>query len=210
MDCAALAKIAQDLGLKGKEAREFIKEQIDAAKEAEERQREAAREAAEREAAREERQREAAERQREADREAAEREAAREERQREHELELRRMELQAGNNNQQQAVNNNDVKARVPKLPPFADNRDEIDCYLERFERFAEINGWDRGNWASHLSALLTGKALIAYSRIPKEDSKDYDKLKNALLLCYNLTEDGYRIKFRSAKAYNDERPIQF
>src|SRR5678815_1016352 len=80
MDCAALAKIAQDLGLKGKEAREFIKEHIEAAerqreaaKEAAERQREAAKEAAEREATRQAAEREAAkeaaERQREAERE---------------------------------------------------------------------------------------------------------------------------------------------
>ncbi|KAL7638538.1 UNVERIFIED_CONTAM: hypothetical protein RMT77_011108 [Armadillidium vulgare] len=43
-----------------------------------------------------------------------------------------------------------------------------------------------------------------------REDSKDYDKLKHSLLTRYNLTEEGYRSRFRNSKPLDDERPMQF
>ena len=36
------------------------------------------------------------------------------------------------------------VKAKIPKLPPFNEQRDNMDAYLKRFERFAESAGWNR------------------------------------------------------------------
>ncbi|KAL7647143.1 UNVERIFIED_CONTAM: hypothetical protein RMT77_002401 [Armadillidium vulgare] len=133
--------------------------------------------------------------------------AAEAEKVREHEIKM--LELQ-NNNNGNLSSETNSFITRAPKLPPFSDNTDEIDCYLERFERIAEINGWVKNDWASHLSTLLTGSALIVYSRMSREDSKDYDKLKYSLLTRYNLTEEGYRSRFRNSKPLYDERPIQF
>lgn len=54
-------------------------------------------------------------------------------------------------------------RAKGPKLPAFADGKDDLDSYLKRFERFAISNGWERYEWATALSALLTGKALDVY-----------------------------------------------
>ena len=34
-----------------------------------------------------------------------------------------------------------DVKAKIPKLPPFNEQRDNMYAYLKRFERFAESAG---------------------------------------------------------------------
>ena len=89
---------------------------------------------------------------------------------------------------------------RVPKLPPFVEERDEMDSYLLRFERFAESAGWKKESWAVSLSALLTGKALDIYYRLAPEDSADYDCLKTALLKRYGLTSEGYRRKLRGSK----------
>ena len=33
-------------------------------------------------------------------------------------------------------------KAKLPKLPPFPDGKDELYSYLQRFEVFAKTNGW--------------------------------------------------------------------
>ena len=33
-------------------------------------------------------------------------------------------------------------KAKSPKLPPFEENKDELDSYLARFERYALAQGW--------------------------------------------------------------------
>lgn len=46
------------------------------------------------------------------------------------------------------------------KLPPFDETKDNIDAYIQRFERYATAQNWIRINWGSHLSALLTGKAI--------------------------------------------------
>ena len=33
-------------------------------------------------------------------------------------------------------------------LPVFNDEQDEIDSYLERFERYATLQRWDKSDWA--------------------------------------------------------------
>ena len=102
------------------------------------------------------------------------------------------------------------IPGRVPKLPTFQDDKDDLDSYLQRFERYAENQGWPKQSWAINLSALLTGKALYVYSRIPAQDADDYDKLKVALFKQYNLTEDGFRIKFRQSRPDKMESAMQF
>ena len=53
-----------------------------------------------------------------------------------------------------------------------------------------EPNLWREENWAISLGALLTGKALEAYTRL-SEDAMNYQELKNALLKRYNLRKKG-------------------
>ena len=60
---------------------------------------------------------------------------------------------------------------------------------MKRFEQFAISNGWERYEWATALSALLTGKAHDVYSRLPDDTALDYEKVKEALLIRYQLTE---------------------
>ena len=53
--------------------------------------------------------------------------------------------------------------AKAPRLPNFIDGKDDLDAYLLRFERFAQMRNWHRDDWAVNLSALLTGEALAVY-----------------------------------------------
>ena len=69
---------------------------------------------------------------------------------------------------------------------------------------------WQQSDWAVNLSALLKGKALEVYSRLPVTDASNYDSLKSALLKRYHFTEEGFRNKFRSARADKFESPKQF
>ena len=64
--------------------------------------------------------------------------------------------------------------------------------------------------WASKLSALLSGRELEVYSHLSEEAAKDYDKVKIALTKRYDLTEDGYRRKFRASKPEVDDSLEQF
>lgn len=100
-------------------------------------------------------------------------------------------------------------KAKPPKLPCFSES-DDLDAYLDRFERYAGAQKWERQDWAINLSSLLTGKALFTYGTLPSSEANDYDRLKLALLRRYNLTPDGYKIKFRSSKPDKNETATQF
>lgn len=101
-------------------------------------------------------------------------------------------------------------QAKLPKLPPFSDQKDCIDAYLQRFERFAENAKWSRDTWSINLSALLTGTSLEVYSRLSPADALDYDKLKFSLLQRFRLSEEGFHDKFRSSKPDKGENPPQF
>ena len=123
-----------------------------------------------------------------------------------HELELARL----GQGNLDERPRDREDRAKAPKLPSFVDGKDDLDAYLQRFERFAETAKWNKIGWASKLSALLSGRALEVYSRLSEEAAKDYDKVKIALMKRYDLTEDGYRRKFRASKPEADESPEHF
>ena len=88
--------------------------------------------------------------------------------------------------------------ARNPKLPYFEESEDKMDSYLSRFEKYAVANKWDRSIWAAYLSALLKGRALEVYDRLSVADANDYEKLKDALLKNFDMTEHGFRKKFRN------------
>ena len=100
--------------------------------------------------------------------------------------------------------------ARDPKLPYFEESKDKMDSYLSRFEKYATANKWDKNVWAAYLSALLKGRALDVYDRLSTEDATDYDKLKDALLKIFDITERGFRKKFRYSRPERSETFIQF
>ena len=100
--------------------------------------------------------------------------------------------------------------ARDPKLPYFEESKNKMDSYLSRFEKYATANKWDKNVWAAYLSALLKGRALDVYDRLSTEDAADYDKLKDALLNNFDMTERGFRKKFHYSRPERSETFIQF
>ena len=100
--------------------------------------------------------------------------------------------------------------ARDPKLPYFEESKDKMDSYLSRFEKYATANKWDKNVWAEYLSALLKGRVLDVYDRLSTKDAADYDKLKDALLKNFDMTERGFRKKFRYSRPERSETFIQF
>ena len=100
--------------------------------------------------------------------------------------------------------------ARNLKLPYFEESKDKMDSYLSRFEKYAVANKWDRSIWAAYLSALLKGRALEVYDRLSVADANDYEKLKDALLKNFDMTERGFRKKFCNDRPERSETFIQF
>ena len=222
-----LKQEAEDIGFEGKDILEYIKEQqkLDreeraAWREAQKMQAQAKIELAKirAEAEAEERKRadQAEEKKRADEIRFAQIEAAKEQAkiEAEKELALKELELKAQQSQAGASLaatpppRNKDAKS--PKLPSFVDEKDELDSYLLRFERYAENASWEKDTWAIKLSALLTGRAMDVYTRMSDADASDYDKLKKALLTRYNYTEDGYRKRFREATPETEETPDQF
>ena len=131
-----------------------------------------------------------------------------------HELELEHLKLEALKiEGSQRSHDSTMIEANTkpkPKIPFFDETTDDMDSYLERFEWIAENYNWDKADWPFHLSQYLKGKATEAYTRLSKADRKDYDTVKEALLRRYNLTDEGYRKKFRESRPEEGETPQQF
>ena len=192
------------LGYEGDALRAFIKDQQDRLRDERKAQREA--QARERELA------EAAAAREVKERELAEAKAA-------HEHEIQRMQLQqdieqkkhifemerlAAEQNIKPAVQHKEDKsyitAKTPKIPAFDEGKDEMDSYLLRFERYATAQKWKKEDWATNLSALLKGKALDVYALMPVEEALNYDMLKAALLKRYELTEEGFKRRYKKCR----------
>lgn len=108
------------------------------------------------------------------------------------------------------SFSDNTSAPRAPKIPFFEDGKDDMDSYLRRFERYAISQKWKNSEWATNLSALLRGKALDVYALMPADKALDYEALKDALLKRYDLTEDGFKRKFRSCRPEIGETFVQF
>ena len=78
------------------------------------------------------------------------------------------------------------------------------------FEKYTTANKWDSSLWAAYLSALLKGRAFDVYDRLSDEDAASFDKLKEALLKNIDMTERGFRKKFRYSRPGNKQTVIQF
>ncbi|ESO94740.1 hypothetical protein LOTGIDRAFT_160974 [Lottia gigantea] len=86
------------------------------------------------------------------------------------------------------AVDSKPCKSLI-KLPPFDESIDEMDAYINRFERFAQAQGWQR---------------------LPADKKNEYEALRDSLLKSYNLTEEGFHNRFRNSKPIFKEIPQQF
>ena len=90
----------------------------------------------------------------------------------------------------------NDKDVKVQKLT----ENDDIVGYLTTFERLMKAYEVKRERWAFKLATNLIGKAQQAYTALGPEDAGSYEKVKEAILRRYDITEDSYRQRFRSLK----------
>ncbi|KAL8594073.1 hypothetical protein ACOMHN_016452 [Nucella lapillus] len=102
-----------------------------------------------------------------------------------------------------------EMKIEGLKLAPLED-RDNVDEYLDQFERIAEIQDWKKETWPSRLLPYLRGAARSLYFALPSEDQTEYDQLRVALMKRFNLTAEGYRQRFRDARKEQGETFEQF
>lgn len=56
--------------------------------------------------------------------------------------------------------------AKDQKLPYFDENKNKMDSYISRFEKYAFANKWEECRSAINPSGLLKGRALEVYDRL--------------------------------------------
>ena len=71
------------------------------------------------------------------------------------------LKLSAATRNSKSEISSKSLR---PKLPKFEEHKDDMDAYIQRFERFARSQRWIEDTWAVSLSSLLTGKGLEVYT----------------------------------------------
>ena len=71
--------------------------------------------------------------------------------------------------------------SRLTKLGPD----DDVEVYLEVFERTAQRESWPADQWAHILSPFLTGPAQLASQDLMPEHASQYPALKQAILAYY-------------------------
>ncbi|XP_072182290.1 uncharacterized protein [Diadema setosum] len=98
----------------------------------------------------------------------------------------------------------------LKELLPRLKEGDDVDAFLRTFEKVAKLHGWEKELWAGRLAPLLTGKAREAYSRLDDDVCGNYDVIKKAILLKYELTPDAYRQKFRRMNKRGDESYVEY
>ena len=96
------------------------------------------------------------------------------------------------------------------KVGLFDETRDKFDAYITKFELVMESQRVPVDARALYLISNLTGHALEVVDRMSRSDRNEYSVVKQELLEHYNLTADGYRKRFRTARPEKGEQPKQF
>ena len=90
------------------------------------------------------------------------------------------------------------------KLVPLKE-KDDIEAYLMTFEKIMGAHQKEEERWLQYLAPQLTGKAQLAFAAMPTVDAGNYEAIKAAILVRYNLNTEAYRRKFRATVRRNDE-----
>ena len=139
----------------------------------------------------------------------------------EHECKMREIEIrnrdtggsgdaEINQNNHGNSAASRSAGMKALKLPPFNEEKDDLDAYLIRFERACTAFEVQQEHRSTQLARLLQGKALDVYQRLADDEVDNYDVLKAQLLKRFRLTEGGYRSKFKYSKLEQGETPAQF
>ena len=83
--------------------------------------------------------------------------------------------------------------------------QDDIEAYLTVFERTMWAYKVERSCWSYMLAPQLTGRAQKVFAAMEIEQSGNYDTLKDAIVMRYDINEEAYRQRFRAVSKKGEE-----
>ena len=86
------------------------------------------------------------------------------------------------------------------KLPLFDEKTTDIETFIFRFEKHAELCGWPKEIWCQALASRLTGEALEVFRDVSVEKATTFETLKENLFTHFHLTEEGFNQRFRESR----------
>ncbi|XP_068203542.1 uncharacterized protein [Palaemon carinicauda] len=125
-----------------------------------------------------------------------------EQQKRDHELELARL------TGFQSPISGNEDSRMLKYVPKF-DESDVVEFFIA-FEKVAANFNWSEDKWAFMAQTAFSGKALKAWASLSLEDSKDYAKVKEAILRIYEMVPEAYRVKFRDSRKSSNQTFVEF
>ena len=73
---------------------------------------------------------------------------------------------------------------------------DDIEAYLVTFEHIVAAHKVEKDCWQQYLASQHTGRAHLAFMALPVNDLGDYNSIKLAIFLHYDIIEEAYRRRF--------------
>ncbi|KYO45132.1 hypothetical protein Y1Q_0007421 [Alligator mississippiensis] len=84
---------------------------------------------------------------------------------------------------------------------------DDPEVYIKAFELHALMTGLPQDYWASQLGVLVVGKAQAAYRAIPRDEARNYERVKQVILYRLEISPEHYRCLFQARKGPDERQP---
>ena len=133
--------------------------------------------------------------------------------QRDSETQIRIAELtSASNTNVSTNQNNSNLSCRqIRDLPALKSlDRDQIENYLNHFEKLCQLNEIPRDKYCSYIASKLPSELIEIMTRVPVEDAHNYDLFRENLSHKYLLNSDYYRMKFYALNLETGDSNTEF
>ena len=101
-----------------------------------------------------------------------------------------------------------DLCKNVKLVPSLEENYP--DQFLQQFETIANSLKWPIGYWPLLIQTALKGKGRSTYLSLSVSQRSDYTVVKEAILNCYELTAQAYRLKFRNSMKEPSQTFIEY
>ena len=138
--------------------------------------------------------------------EKREKEQARQDKVREQELQIELARIALDQEKLKQSVQSQqrkhdtrfDISSCLRLLPKF--NQEEVGSFFDAFEKIAQDLDWPENRWTLLIQSVLEGKAQEAYAALDRNQCREYDVVKSAVLTAYEVVPEAYRQRFRSLR----------